>query len=256
MTAAGVSLSFLLKEVCMVSWCTCVSLRDHFPAGREGGGGRGGGEERGGEGERREEGRGREGGRGRGEGGEERGKEEEEEQGSEGGERESKEEERWEGEEGGGQGGRGGTRSLHYKSKDSCYGNKEHIEGSPILGTDKNKSNKPLAFSSSDFFLASVMSCAYVGFTAGASFRFTLDEGSDFAVPVAAESSCREPASSSRCGGNSIISGLVSWERSDSEAPMSALCSSLFLLSTPTSSEVWDSSSSGEAVGAGWTLDW
>ena len=38
MTAAGVSLSCLLKEVCMVSWCTCVSLRVHFPPGRGGGG--------------------------------------------------------------------------------------------------------------------------------------------------------------------------------------------------------------------------
>ena len=36
MTAAGVLLSFLLKQVCIVSWCTCVSLRVHFPAGREG----------------------------------------------------------------------------------------------------------------------------------------------------------------------------------------------------------------------------
>ena len=34
-TEAGVSLSSLLKEVCMVSWCTCVNLRVHFPAGRE-----------------------------------------------------------------------------------------------------------------------------------------------------------------------------------------------------------------------------
>jgi len=54
-TAAGVSLSFLLKQVCIVSWCTCVSLRVHFPAGREkknkeGGEGGEGGKEVGGKG--------------------------------------------------------------------------------------------------------------------------------------------------------------------------------------------------------------
>ena len=40
MTAAGMLLLFLLKEVCIVSWC--VSLRIHFPVGGRGKGEDGG----------------------------------------------------------------------------------------------------------------------------------------------------------------------------------------------------------------------
>ena len=36
---------------------------------------------------------------------------------------------------------------------------------------NKQKFQVPFAFSSSDFFLASTVSCAYVGFTAGALFK-------------------------------------------------------------------------------------